>query len=143
MIDLNMKQWNHTVFKYNLFLFLFTFIAVGYNWQWRLHCEFAFFSFFFFFFFYSHTRKEYSTCMWRLQYMLGTRYAQYMLWDVTTIEWLNKRKSGPWHRNACTAPLVSDFTDSDCLRSPVCFKGIHDYWQRPQCTFSSLHLSSA
>lgn len=72
VIDLNIKQWNRTVFKYNLFVFLFTCIAVGYNWQWCLHCEELAF-------FYSHTHKEYNTCRWRLQYMLGTRYAQYML----------------------------------------------------------------
>lgn len=89
-------------------------------------------------FFYSHTHKEYSTCMWRLQYMLGTRYAQYMVWDVTTVEWLNKRKSGPWHRNTCTAPLASAFTDR--LRSPVCLKGSHGYWWRSQCTFASWHF---
>lgn len=84
---LNIKQLIHIVVKYTLFVFLLTCIAVGYNWC--LHCEELVFLL------YSHTHKEYSTLMWRLRYMLGTRYAQYTLWAVTTVSGSIKENQVP------------------------------------------------
>lgn len=83
-----------------------------------MHCtELAFI---FIFFIFTATHNEYNICMWRLQYLLGTRYAQYMLWDVTTVDWLNKRKSGPCQGNTCTCTISIWFhrqwlPEIDCL----------------------------